>query len=774
MPYWVLRSLAKGHSWTSLREGLGRIPVSKNTTLRPSVWFHAVSVGEVQSSLPLLRSLRRSMPEVPIYVSTGTVTGRTLAQDKLRDVATAVFCAPLELPWCVARVFSTLRPRLMVVSETEIWPNYFFQARRFGASAMIVNGRISDRSAPQYRRLRFLFRAALDCINTILVQSDADRERFIAAGAPPSRTAIGGNLKYDFDANSSSGDLPAVLINFLRKTGPDLVLVAGSTRETEEALLAPALREVAGRVRKSLFVVAPRHPQRFGEAATALRQTGLPVHRRSNLGSVESIDLPAIMLLDSLGELASLYCRADLVFVGGSLNGWGGHNVLEPVLFGKPVVVGPHMQNFHQISSDLLEAGGLVQVEDTDGLRLALVELATDPGKRGSIGATGRAFAQSRQGATERAVREAKRLYRTALPRRPPAFFKSIALGIPSAIWKTSARSRRRAYATGLAPARQLATPLLSVGNIVAGGTGKTPTVAWLVERLWDEGLAAGILTRGYGRRNSSELRVLETGDPVDPLEVGDEPAMLARRFASTAPKTRLALHADRFMAGQALEKLGGVDVFVLDDGFQHMQLRRALNLVLLDATEPFGNGHPLPLGRLREAPTSLKDADLVLLTRCDPAMDHRAIRETVARVSPGATVFHSRMVVANLVDIKTGQAQGPESLAERRVAAFCGIGNPRSFFGTLPDLGCEAVLQRSFRDHHRYTAKDKRQLGRAAAENRAEAFVTTAKDAMNLGDAAGLALPTYVMEVELQVDEADDLLSRVLAAVSGENAKDS
>ena len=771
IPYWVLRSLAKGHSWSSLREGLGRIPVPKNTTRRPPVWFHAVSVGEVQSSLPLLRSLRRSMPEVPLYVSTGTATGRTLAQDKLKGVATAVFRAPLELPWCVARVFSTLRPRLMVVSETELWPNYFFQAKRFGTSVMIVNGRISDRSAPKYRRLRFLFRTALDCIDTIFVQSEADCERFVAAGAPPARTAIGGNLKYDFDSSSSTGDVPPVLVNVLRESAPDLVFVAGSTRETEERLLAPALSEIASRVPKSLLVVAPRHPQRFDEAAAALQETGLPVHRRSKLAPKESIDLPAVVLLDSLGELASLYFRADLVFVGGSLNGWGGHNVLEPALFGKPVVVGPYMQNFRQIASDLLEAGGLVQVEDSDGLRLALVDLAQDTGKRRSIGATGRAFAHSQQGATRRAVKEADRLYRIALPQRPPAFIECVALGIPSAIWEAGARARRHAYATGMAPSRQLAAPVLSVGNIVAGGTGKTPTVAWVVETLWDKGLVAGILTRGYGRPDSNRLRTLGVSDTADPREVGDEPAMLSRRFASTAPGTRFALHPDRFAAGQALEELGNVDLFVLDDGFQHMQLQRALNLVLLDATDPFGNGYCLPLGRLREAPTSLKDADCVLLTRCDPTMDCSAIHESVSRANPQATLFHSRMVVKDLLDTKTGRTQDLGFLADRRVAAFCGIGNPQSFFRELPALGCETVLRRSYRDHHRYTSTDKTLLGRVAGEKDADAFITTVKDAMNLGDPDSLGLPAYALRIELLVEEADELLAVLLAAGNWQDA---
>ena len=770
IPVWVLRSLAKGHSFSSLLEALGRIPTLKNTTRGASVWFHAVSVGEVQSSLPLLRGLRRSMPEVPIYVSTGTVTGRALAQNSLEGVATAVIRAPVDLPWCVARVFSTLRPRVMIVSETELWPNYFFQAKRFGTSAMIVNGRISDRSAPRYRRLRFLFRAALDCIDSILVQSDADRERFIAAGAPSARTFVGGNLKYDFDSRSSTDEVPPVLMNLLRESAPDLVLVAGSTRETEEELLEPGLLDVANCVRKSLLVVAPRHPHRFDEAAAALQGTGLPVHRRSRLGRGESIDLPAIVLLDSLGELASLYCRADLVFVGGSLNGWGGHNVLEPVLFGKPVVVGPHMQNFRQIASGLRQAGGLVQVGDSETLRRALVDLARDAGKRRAIGAAGQAFAESQRGATERAKEEALRLYRIALPWRPPRFVEFVALGIPAAAWEIGARVRRHAYATGMASSRQLATPVLSVGNITVGGTGKTPTAAWLVERLWERGLVAGILTRGYGRR-SSQLEVLGTSDSADPRRVGDEPAMLARRFISTAPMTRFAVHPDRFSAGHALEECGDIDFFVLDDGFQHMQLRRVLNIVLLDASEPFGNGHALPLGRLREGPASLSAADLVLLTRCDPDMDYRAIQESVSRVSPRAPVFNSRMLATDLIDIKTGKTQELESLLEKRVAAFCGIGNPHSFFLALPRFGCESVLQRSYRDHHRYTSRDKAILRNAAVQSGADAFVTTAKDAVNLGDPDELALPAYAVQIELQVDNAEEFLTYVLAAVGGQVA---
>lgn len=767
IPYWVLRSHAKGHSWSSHREALGFTSAPKDTTRQSPVWFHAVSVGEVQSSLPLLRSLRRAMPALPIYLSTGTATGRKLAEEKLQGVTTAIFRAPLDFPWCVALVFSRLRPRLLVVFETELWPNYYFQAKRFGTSTMIVNGRISDRSAPKYRKLRFVFRSVLHCIDAILVQSDADRKRFIDAGAPPSRTAVGGNLKYDFDPSGSSVDLPPDLKHVFDGLAPDLVLVAGSTREGEEAILAPALSAVANRVSKSLLVVAPRHPSRFGESASTLRSLGLPVFRRSQLGTAESIDLPAVLLLDTLGELASLYCRADIVFVGGSLNGWGGHNVLEPVLYGKPVVVGPHMHNFRQITVELREAGGLVQVEGGSDLSNVLVELASDVDRRRSIGRAGLALAISKRGATRRAANEALRLYRIANPRQPPGLIKFATLRIPSSIWSAAARLRRHAYATGAAASHRLTTPVVSVGNLVAGGTGKTPTVAWLVERLWERGRIAGILTRGYRRRETTQLRLLEASADADPSEAGDEPAMLARRFASTAPRTKFAVHSNRFSAGRALEGNGGIDIVILDDGFQHMQLERALNIVLLDASAPFGNGYFLPLGRLRESPASLKHADLVLLTRCDPDVDYATVLDSVSNANPRAKVFHSRMVATGLLDLGTGQSHGLGSLSHKAVAAFCGIGNPESFFGEVRNLGCEVVHESTYSDHHQYTERDKASLRRASAENGAEAFLTTAKDAMNLGDATELGLPAYALQIDLQVEEAEELLDRVLSAVA-------
>ena len=765
IPYWIARGRARGHSWVSVLEALGCLRFPKDTTNRPAVWFHAVSVGEVQSSLPLLRALRRKLPESSIYVSTGTATGRKLAEDRLKGVARGVFRAPVDLPWCVSRIFSALRPRLLVVAETELWPNYFFQAERHSTPSILVNGRISDRSASRYRKSRALFRPVLRSIDSILVQSDTDRIRFLEAGARPSGTLVGGNLKYDFDSRGAATELPMDIGKFLDGCDARLLLLAGSTREGEESMLVPTLLAVAKCEPRALFAVAPRHPHRFDEAASVLGESGLPVVRRSDLGSGCSPELPAILLVDSLGELAALYRRADLVFVGGSLNGWGGHNVLEPVAFGKPVVVGPHMQNFQQIVDDLLGTGGLVQVAGIQGLATRLTELAASEEQRTAIGLAGKQVADSKRGASERAADEAVRLFRQALPRQPPSILAALSLGIPSKIWRAVARARRSAYGGGLLRSRTLSSPVVCVGNITAGGTGKTPTVAWLVEQLAVRGHSSAVLTRGYGRTDTT-IRLVPATESVDPLLAGDEPAMLAARFARTAPGTIFAVGADRYAAGRQVEERGAHEFLILDDGFQHLQLRRSLDIVLIDASEPFGNGHTLPLGRLREPVCSLGAADIVIVTRCNPDFDYAAVERIIREANPTTSMFYSRMVARDLVDLKDGSIHALDALAGKRVAAFCGVGNPQSFFDEARRLAGELVLARSYRDHHRYTRRDVRRIDSAATDQFAEVFLTTEKDAVNLGSVDLPRSPTYALRIDLRIERAEELLRQVLSLI--------
>ena len=763
IPLWIARSLAKGHSWGSLLEALGKAPLPKDTTAQPPIWFHAVSVGEVQASLPLLRQIRLRLPGVPIYVSTGTPTGRRLADSTLSGIAEATFRAPFELQWCVARVFRRLRPQLLIVAETELWPNYFFEARHRDVPTLVANARMSDRSAPRYRALKFFFRRVLACADLVLAQSEADRQRFVDAGSVPEYTLASGNLKYDFNPSETGRAIPADLELWLDQAAPDLLMIAGSTREREESMLAPALRSLADRESGFLAVVAPRHPDRFNEAARTLAASGLPVVRRSAIKTSEAPRLPMVLLLDSLGELAAVYRHADLVFVGGSLNGWGGHNVLEPVLFGRPVVVGPAMQNFRGITNDLLQVGGLVQVPDPQALARTLVELAADAPQRELIGRKGKERAESLRGASERTADQAATFYAAALTRQPPAPLAAAVLGPIAALWWVSAKLRRAAHEAGFLAGRRLSLPVISVGNLTAGGTGKTPAVAWIVERLAERGCASAVLTRGYRRKGRDRVRLHPSSGSADPLLMGDEPAMLARRFVKTAPKTVFGIGADRYRTGMEVERQEAVRFLVLDDGFQHMRLQRSLNIVLLDSSSPFGNGFCLPLGRLREPVESLRYADVALLTRTLPESTHARLCERIREINPGIQIFRSRMTTRRLIDAGTGDAADLGALRGQRVGVFCGIGNPASFHRQVNDTGAEIVFKRDFKDHYRYTRADLDSLSKAAVTSNAEALVTTAKDAMNL---SGLALPMrlYFLEIELEVDAPERLVELVLA----------
>ena len=405
LPYSLFRGWKRGQPWRRLPERLGWLPTLFHQTPADSIWLHAVSVGEVSSCAHLLQQLRRRFPSAPLFVSTTTATGQQMALEKLGGCVDGVFYTPLDLSFAVRRVLRRLRPRLVIVAETEIWPNLFRETKRTGAGLLLVNGRISDQSAASYRRFRFFFRHVLRCPDRILTQSATDRDRFLAAGAPRETVAIGGNLKYDFEP--ANAELPADLADFLARLQPKPLLLAGSTREDEEKPVVEAFRLVARPKPRALLVVAPRHPQRFDEAAQVLASSGIAYLRRSELGRALSGDLalPAALLLDSLGELASLYRAADVVFVGGSLNGWGGHNVLEPALYGRAVVVGPYMQNFRAIAETLLSQGGLVQVAAAAELGPALLRLVENPDEAARLGERARQIAEAQRGATQQGRR---------------------------------------------------------------------------------------------------------------------------------------------------------------------------------------------------------------------------------------------------------------------------------------------------------------------------------------------------------------------------------
>jgi 3-deoxy-D-manno-octulosonic-acid transferase len=425
-PYWLVQGLRHGKYFSNLFERLGfYYPSFKTGTNRPgAILLHAVSVGEVLSGISLARRLKEAYPERPLVISTTTITGNKLARERI-PFADAIIYFPLDWAFCVRRAVNAIKPALIIILETEIWPNFLRQARRRNIPVVFVSGRISDRSFLRYQKylgafgffLRPFLKRALADPSMFLMQSEKDAERIRFLGAPADHVRASGNLKYDQDIPEPTPVSHWLEAEVLR-TGRTPVIVAGSVVATEEPLALIAFGTLQGEYPNALLVLAPRKPERFDAAAdfihesrrTFLRRSQLPIQRSSNGASASSSAATVIpknvtvLLLDSIGELASVYRCADGVFVGGSLVPSGGHNILEPAAFGKIPVFGPSMENFSEMASRFVSAGAAVQVESPEDAGVAWIELFRDPDRMRAMGETARALVEDSRGATDRAL----------------------------------------------------------------------------------------------------------------------------------------------------------------------------------------------------------------------------------------------------------------------------------------------------------------------------------------------------------------------------------
>lgn len=742
------------------QERLGFLPAAFRQAAAGSIWLHAVSVGEVFSVVPLLLRLRRELPGVPIFVSASTIAGRALAAERLSGLADGVFYAPIDYCFAVRRVLRTLRPALVLIAETEIWPNLYRETKRVGSGLLVINGRISDAAFPRYLRFRPFFQAALSLPDRILAQSAINRQRFLALGAPPDRVQDTGNLKYDFQPGPSV--IPAEIQDFLDRTAPGQIFIAASTMPParpgdvdEDDAVLDVFAELAPKLPRLLLILVPRKPERFDTAAAKLTQRGIPFVRRTGLAAGARLArLPGVLLLDSIGELASLFTLDCVVFMGGSLADRGGHNLLEPAFCARPVIIGPHMENFAEIAEEFRNAGACLAISRPGELAAAVARLLLDPSERRKIGRNGRVLAEARRGAATRILHSAVELWDAAIPRSRPPFPIYQILWPLSQLWSAGAALARR---RNLARKRCLQTPVISVGNLTAGGSGKTPFVLWLVRRLREAGHQPGILIRGYRRRVPERITLAAPGAMLPVARTGDEAQLLLR--AAAAP---VAIGADRYLAGRALEQRFAPDVLVLDDGFQHIRLARGLDIVLIDALDPFGGGALLPLGRLRERPQALERAGLILLSRCEPGRSYRGLTTRLRQLNRHAPILKACIVPEAWIDCRTGAALPPSPPPGAPLAAFCGLANPASFWRTLRDLGCQPLFQRSFGDHHTYRPVELRRLAQEAARLGAVALVTTEKDAVNLCEGAcELAAPLqlYYLRIGIAVEGEEELL---------------
>ena len=388
----------------SLRQRLGYLPLSFNIDGDESIWIHAVSVGETLTARALIGELKTRYPGLKLFLSTTTMTGHEVAR-ALTDVD-GVFYFPLDWGFTVRRTLDVVRPRLFVMMETEIWPMLLRECRERGVATMLVNGRVSKRSFARYALVRRFFRRVLDDVERFCMQSEEAARRIVALGADPARVIVTGSLKFD------SLDWPGVgphgqsrdrVLRYFRVSPGRPVVIAASTLRGEDQASFEAFRRVQARWPDALLVVAPRHPERFEEVTRLAAEEGFRVVRRTSLPVDQSPDAD-VVVLDTIGELARLYQIASVVFVGGSLVDAGGHNILEPAMFGKAIVFGPHMHNFAEISAEFLRGSAAVQVSSTRELGECLVDLVGDGVRRASLGAAARAIVEGNRGAKARTM----------------------------------------------------------------------------------------------------------------------------------------------------------------------------------------------------------------------------------------------------------------------------------------------------------------------------------------------------------------------------------
>lgn len=417
VPFYLLRSLRRGKLRRGMGERLGFLSREKELLFagRDTIWVHAVSVGETMAARPLLKALKSRYPAHAIVLSTVTETGQGIGES-IRDVDLCIYF-PFDLSLSVKRMLKTVRPSLIVVVETEIWPNFLRIARRLDIPVVLANGRISDKSFVGYRRFSRVFRSVLPNFSALCMQTDEDARRIVAIGAPLSRVSVTKNLKYDLPARIASDERRSELRTSYRIPPHMPIITAGSTHQGEEESLLTAYQSLIAEGRNIFLVLAPRHPERAGEVAALLEGMGISCMRRSALAAGPG-DFRGgeVLLVDCVGELMGIYSFSDIVFVGGSLVPVGGHNLLEPASVGVPVLFGPHMNNFREIASKILSSKAGIQVSQAAQLPESIRALLDDPAARAEMGANGARLLMENRGATERHME----ILTAFLPEKPP------------------------------------------------------------------------------------------------------------------------------------------------------------------------------------------------------------------------------------------------------------------------------------------------------------------------------------------------------------------
>lgn len=802
IPMFMVRSVREKGFVERIRQSLGFFPehALDKVEKKDCIWVHAASVGEIVATSPLIKEFRKEFPKSPILVSVVTTSGYEMANRIIKD-ADAIIYFPLDLPWLAGHVLRRIRPRVFLPVETELWPNFLRTARKIHVPVMMVNGRISDKSVKQYKHLHSLLRNMIGTVKLFAMQSPIDAEYIMRLGAPQELVTVTGNTKFDQTYTDVSPEEKQKIIEEMGLSKNDGIFLAGSTHRGEEEAVLQAFKAVRETHPHARLVIAPRELLRTMEVVHLCRKAGFSVTTRTKLQNEAPQD-EDIVILDTIGELGKVYSIGDVVFVGGSLVPHGGHNILEPAAHGKAIIVGSHMFNFKDTYALFKNRDACLTVKNGEELAKQVTRLFDELEHRHRMEEETRAIVRENKGASRKSaillhqmlesyesspenrhhVRSTQKItnFQTYFidlvhSKEVDGLFPHLIMGILyifSLIYGLLVNIKLAGYKYGIFQKQKLDCFVISLGNVTVGGTGKTPTAQRLARDIRDMGYRVVILNRGYRAKWHGEVGIVSDGKRLhmDAAEAGDEAYMLAKHL----PEVPVLIGAERAKTGRYAMEHFGAEVAILDDGYQHWQLERDLDILLVDAVNVFGNGYILPRGTLREPISHISRADICLMTKVDQAAAGSCdyIRETVHRYNPEAHIvesIHQPRCFIPLTEWYVNIASQGIDIAQmrgKRIMAVSAIGNPASFEQTLSDLGAVIIESLRYPDHHDYAMSEMTDIFQQAENAGAEAIVITEKDAVKIpADVARekWSIPIYVICVEVNFQKGSEGLANLL-----------
>lgn len=822
LPYYTYRLLTEKGFKRRFRQSFGRVYEDEiaKVAQKDCIWIHGASVGEIVATSPLVKQIQKEMPGKPVLVSAFTVGGYNMAKQIIPE-ADAIIYFPLDLPFVAESMVKRIHPGIFMPVETELWPNFLRAIRERHIPVMMVNGRISEKSVKSYRYLYGIWEDMLNTVSRFCMQSSIDADYIAHLGADKDKIFVTGNTKFDQTyAEVTPQDLEKYRLELgLGDSYP--VIVAGSTHPTEEDALMKAFKNVRAKYPDARLIIAPRKTTRADEIAKIASGYGYETGYRSKLMEVTGQRHPyPVLLIDTIGELGRIYAVGDVVYVGGSLSKHGGHNVLEPAAHAKPILVGPNMQNFKDSYALLSKVGACKMVNNVNELTAEMLSIIGDDEKRAKMGAASLQVIKENRGADVRSIKYLKELLElTAVPAKEylsypvntrnltdegggrlrhgdaiiqyvfqmahgpeTPFFGWVLLAflrVLSYLYEFGVRCKLAIYQSGLQKQRKLPCCVISIGNITVGGTGKTPTAQKMAAMIKQMGYRVVILNRGYRSHWDKDIGVVSDGEKIymTAYEAGDEAYLMAK----TLPGIPVIIGKNRAVTGKyAVEKMHA-EVIIMDDGYQHWQLERDLDIVLVDTLNMFGNGCVLPRGTLREPLENLDRGDVFLLTKTDQSsiLSRQQLRKTIGKYNAKAPIVESVHHPKNFVEIADwykGIVQNCKDLDElkgKNVMVFSAIGNPSSFEQTLSSIGLNILEAVRYPDHHDYGMLEMQYINELASREQAVAMVTTAKDAVKIPTEfiySDRKIPLYILNMEIQVTSGMDKLEEcVMKAIKKE-----